>query len=56
MKFYSVHHTKDGVPQGSAEVHYEDSSSVEEVVKQYNGVPLDGWPLCLCLVRNAGGL
>ena len=55
MGFYTVHYTKDGVAQGSAEVHYEDYHSVQEVVKQYNGVPLDGWPLCLCFVRNPGG-
>ena len=55
MKFHAVHYSKDCVSLCSAEVHYSSKQAVEAVVKQYNGVPLDGWPLCLASINQAGG-
>ncbi|XP_063713867.1 uncharacterized protein LOC134841757 [Symsagittifera roscoffensis] len=54
MKFHAVHYSKDCVSLCSAEVHYSSKQAVEAVVKQYNGVPLDGWPLCLASINQAG--
>ncbi|XP_075242628.1 uncharacterized protein LOC142337314 [Convolutriloba macropyga] len=54
MKFHTVHYSQDSASLCSAEVHYDSKQAVESVVRQYNGVPLDGWPLCLAPIHTAG--